>query len=516
MAVRTLVDLVAQARQEYADLPALVVGGETWNYRRLTDALIRLADQLRGAGLKRGDRVVVCNGNSLPTVATFLAAQLCGACACLLPIDTPDDTISYVIGNSGARLFIGAADLIERLRRVSSDAPAPSADAGALRFIDAAHVKDWCETAAAGLPMPTGAALSVDRAMIVYTSGSTGKPKGVVHTHQSVTAALGSLLAYLPYRRGDVVMCALPMSFDYGLYQLLMSFSVGACVVLEREGELPTAILRDLARYRCTVFPGIATLYVLLAGYARAGRFDFSALRFVTNTGMALRATHVSAIRTLFPQAEIYSMYGLTECKRCTYLPPQELARKPDSVGIAIPDTELMVVDADDAPCAVGEIGELVIRGATVMQGYWGDPVATARRIRTHPVHGDRCLYTGDHGWLDADGYFYFAGRGDDVVKVRGKKVVLNQVEKTLYECGGVREAVVLMVSQAGEEDVLTAFWSGDGEATRDGLFAHCLARLERHEVPEAFVRLDNLPKTGNGKIDRTALKKRACVNGPV
>lgn len=224
-------------------------------------------------------------------------------------------------------------------------------------------------------------AISVDLASIIYTSGSTGEPKGVMLSHQNMMAATRSLVNYLEYHHDDTVMAVLPIAFDYGLYQIILAFFVGGTVVLESNNTPPPVVLRHIQQYRCTIMPGLSSLYSLLDIYASKGSFDLSSIRLVSNTGMALRKQHVSMIKRLFPTAKIFSMYGLTECKRCTYLPPDDLDRKPDSVGIAIPNTQIMVVDDNNQPCTAGEIGQLLIRGETVMQGYWRNSEATEKEL---------------------------------------------------------------------------------------------------------------------------------------
>jgi acyl-CoA synthetase (AMP-forming)/AMP-acid ligase II len=213
-------------------------------------------------------------------------------------------------------------------------------------------------------------------------------------------------------------------------------------------------------------------------------------------------------LRELFSGARIYSMYGLTECKRCTYLPPEDLERKPLSVGIAIPNTEMWIVDEHDRRIGPGVVGQLVIRGATVMKGYWGKPEATARKLKPGPLPGEQVLYTGDYCRMDTEGYLYFVGRGDEIIKSRGEKVAPREVENVLMDIPGVREAAVIgvpdeLLGQAVKAFVVMEHGRAIGERE---LQKECQKRLENFMVPKSIVVVANLPMTDTGKLKKTAL----------
>jgi acyl-CoA synthetase (AMP-forming)/AMP-acid ligase II len=352
--------------------------------------------------------------------------------------------------------------------------------------------------------------ISEDLAALIYTSGSTGEPKGVMLTHANMLCALTSLNEYLGSSPEDVVLNVLPLSFDYGLYQMLMAFSVGATLVLERDMTLPLQMVKDIGRYRCTVLPGVPVVFDLIDKCSRFGRFDLSSIRKVTNTGAALLPRHIANLQRIFPRAEIFSMYGLTECKRCTYLPPHLIDAKPGSVGVAIPNTEICVVDETNQPCAPYQVGQLVVRGGTVMQGYWNRPEETRVKIREHPIRGGRCLFTGDYGYLDEDGFFFFKGRMDEVVKVRGRKLIPREVEDALRLIEGVREAAVVCQPTEDDEVQVAAFVESDVAALDErALLSGCQQRLERFQVPQRFVILTRLPRNENGKVDKPELRRR-------
>lgn len=350
--------------------------------------------------------------------------------------------------------------------------------------------------------------MDVGLAAIVYTSGSTGDPKGVMLTHRNMLTAATSIATYLELAEDDVILDVLPLAFDYGLYQLILSCRAGARLVLERSFAFPAKIVGVMKEEGVTGFPGVPTVFALLAEMKSLAPDEFSNLRFVTNTAAALPTKHIELLKRLFPRARIYSMYGLTECKRCTYLPPEDIDRKPASVGIAIPNTEFWIVDEEDRRVGPGVVGQLVIRGATVMRGYWEKPEATARRLRPGPLPGEVVLYTGDYCKTDEDGYLYFVGRMDDVIKSRGEKVAPKEVENALVSIPGVKEAAVIGVPDGVLGQAVKAFVSLESGVTltaRD-LLRGCQVRLEAFAVPTHIEIVTELPHTDTGKIKKTGL----------
>lgn len=508
-----LVEIIRDTDLNHPYRTAFIFKDHYYSYRDVWMRVCSLAAGMRLRGLQHGERIVICLGNHPDSIAAFWAAQKLGACPSLVAVDTPVNKLGYILNNSGARQLL-----------TSSAISAALSDFGLEHFPDLGTIIVAGETCRTEVfialddfvadPVPEAClplqAISVDLASIIYTSGSTGEPKGVMLSHQNMMAATDSLANYLAYRQSDVIIAVLPVAFDYGLYQIILSCHVGATLVLEPDGILPSLVLRHIQQYGCTVMPGLSSLYSLLDTYAARGSFDLSSVRLVSNTGMALRKQHVEMLKRLFSQAEIFSMYGLTECKRCTWLPPVDLERKPDSVGIAIPNTQIMVVNEQHQPCQPGEVGELVIRGATVMQGYWRNPEATAKKIGLHPLYGDRCLYSGDYGWLDDEGYFYFVGRMDEVAKIRGRKVIFSEIEEVLFRHEVVTEAAVIVhTDEHDPEDRIIAFvaMAKPGTLTEAELRQFCLSQLEQYQVPHVFMVMSNLPKNANGKFDKHKLR---------
>jgi long-chain acyl-CoA synthetase len=475
---------------------ALIAGERRVSYRELAAQAARLAGQLRGRGVARGDRVVVLLDNSPETVIAVFAILQAGAVFSVVNPGTKLDKLAYILNNCGAKALLTEP----RLLPIASEAArgAPSVAFTLVTPFDAIAQEQ-------GSDPPAQPGIELDLAMIVYTSGSTGFPKGVMMTHQNVAAAATSITTYLESVPQDIVLSVLPLAFDYGLYQALMCVKVGATLVLEKSFTYPAVLLEKLKSERVTGLPLVPTMAAVLLQMKDIAPGAFPDLRYITNTAAALPPAHIARLQELFPAAKIFSMYGLTECKRCTYLPPEQLALRPGSVGIAIPGTEAYVVDEQGCKAPPGAVGELVIRGAHVMKGYWGDPEATGRALRPGPFPWEKVLYTGDLFRADEEGFLYFVGRKDDIIKSRGEKVSPKEVESVLYEMPGVREAAVIGVPDPVLGMAIKAVVVADAQArlSERDVIRHCAKRLEDFMVPKTVEFRDALPKSDNGKISR-------------
>ncbi|HSJ54484.1 MAG TPA: AMP-binding protein, partial [Anaerolineae bacterium] len=306
---------------------------------------------------------------------------------------------------------------------------------------------------------------------------------------------------------GDVVINVLPLSFDYGLYQLLMVFRFGGTLLLEKGFTYPAAVLKRMEQERVTGFPGVPTILGLLQ-QMDVRTYDLGCLRYLTNTAGALPPAHVARLRAMFPKARFYSMYGLAETKRALYLPPDKVDGRPGSVGIAIPGTEVWLEDEEGNRLGPGQTGELVVRGRHVMRGYWGDEEATRQRFRPGPLPGERVCYTGDLFSMDEEGFFYFVSRRAEIIVCRGEHVAPIEVENVLYALAGVQEAAVIGVPDPIQGQAIKAFVVTDGrEMTEAQVLAHCRRCLEDSMVPKEVVLCQDLLKTASGKIDKSQLQ---------
>jgi acyl-CoA synthetase (AMP-forming)/AMP-acid ligase II len=324
--------------------------------------------------------------------------------------------------------------------------------------------------------------------------------------HSNVIFAASSVTEYLEHGEDDVVLNVLPLSFGYGLYQALMMFQVGGRLVLGRSLAFPAVMLESIQTERVTGFPGVPTIFAMLLQIDLTP-YDLSSVRYVTNAAAALPTSYILELRRRFPRAKLYSMYGLTETKRALYLPPEQLERRPNSVGIASPGTEVWLEDEAGNRLGPGQVGELVVRGRHVMRGYWEAPEATAARFRPGPTPGERICYTDDLFKMDEDGYFYFVARKDDIIKSRGEKIAPKEVEDVLYSLPGVVDAAVIGVPDPILGQALKAFIVSPGAAlTEQAVLAHCKERLEAHMIPKHVEFRTELPKTPSGKIRKADL----------
>jgi long-chain acyl-CoA synthetase len=488
------------------DKVALIAGGARVTYRDLDRASDCLASALVDGGVARGDRVIVFMDNCREAVIAIFAALKAGAVFSPINPSTKADKLAFVINNCRARALITQQKLCAVASAAVAETPsvALTVVAGAREPMLHNAISFEAALAAEATP-PANPGIDLDLAMLIYTSGSTGFPKGVMMTHQSVVAASASITTYLENTADDVILNVLPISFDYGLYQVLMAVKVGATLVLEQSFAFPQAIFARMTAERVTGLPLVPTMAALILQMRDLAPGAFQHLRYLTNTAAALPPSHIARLQALFPSARLYSMYGVTECKRCTYLPPAELARRPGSVGVAIPGTEAYVVDEHGARVAPGGVGELVIRGAHVMKGYWENPEATAQALRPGPHPWEKVLHTGDLFRADADGFLYFVARKDDILKTRGEKVSPKEVENALYGLAGIREAAVVGVPDPVLGLALKAVVALDPQAklTAHDVIRHCARYLEDFMVPKTVEFRDALPKTESGKISR-------------
>ena len=511
--VRLLHETLLASAERVPDREAVVAGAERLTYAELSDRALRLARALQELGVARGDRVAIYMDNSAGCATAVYAAMLAGGVFVVVNPQTKEDKLLYVLDDCEATVLLTEGALTRTALAAAAAAPsvkaviaaaAPAGVEGALAFDD---------VVASAEPDPRPArTIPLDLAALIYTSGSTGFPKGVMMTHQSMVFAAGSISQYLRLGPDERILGLLPLAFDYGLYQLLMNVLEGGTLVLERSFAFPAQIVKRVQEEEATVFPGVPTVYATLLSMRRSMDFELPTVRRVTNTAAALPATFHGEMRRIFPNALLFAMYGLTECKRVSYLEPELLERKPTSVGRAIPGTETMVLREDGTPVEPGETGILYVRGPHVMAGYWRKPEQTAEMIVDGPLPGERMLCAQDHFTVDDEGFLYFVGRTDDIIKTRGEKVSPVEVENSLFDVDGVKEAAVVGVPDDVLGEAIRAFVVLDEGAalTEQDVIAACRTRLENFMVPREVVFLDALPTTATGKVRRKSLLESA------
>lgn len=519
-AIRLLHESLTASARQFPDKPAVVVEGTTYRYADLLDAALRLAAALRARGIQRGDRVAIYMDNTWPCVVSIYAVLLAGGVFLVVNPQTKADKLAFILDDSDALLLLTDSHLAPAFGAVLADAhklkgvicsgkwPLPPNVSATAKNIEPF---DEVLKTTAPLDRPEFV-IPNDLSALIYTSGSTGNPKGVMHTHQSMVFAAESIAEYLRLSGSDRILCVLPLAFDYGLYQLLMAMRLGATLVLERSFTYPAQIFNRMREQQVTVFPGVPTIYAMLLSMHAREKLEFPSVMRVTNTAAALPAAFQQQLREVFPNALIYRMYGLTECKRVCYLEPELADAKSESVGKAIPGTEIFLLTVDGEPVPPGETGILHVRGPHVMLGYWKQPELSARMLKSGSLPGERVLCTQDWFRMDEEGFLYFVGRSDDIIKTRGEKVSPVEVENVLHGMPGIREAAVVGVADTLLGQVIRAYVALEPGATLTDkeIIKYCLSRLENFMVPKEVMFLPELPKTNTGKISKKTLGDKA------
>lgn len=510
-------ELVARAARCWPERTALVDGALHLSYAQLQQRVAALAARLQSWGLAPGTRVAVFLDKSLDAVAACFAATAAGGT--LLPINAllKPVQVAHILQDAQAQVLLTSAARWQALAPLARTCPhlqqvllrdAPGADAPSGTPL----CHPWPRQAPAA-PLAPVARLEGEMAVIFYTSGSTGQPKGVVLSHRNLLAGASSVASYLHNQAEDRLLALLPLSFDAGFSQLTTAFLVGACVVLHNY-LLPRDVLTLMARERITGLTAVPPLYMQLAALDWPEQAAQS-LRYWANTGGRLPQVTLQRLRSQAPAALPYLMYGLTEAFRSTYLPPQEAARRPDSIGRAIPNADVRVLRADGSECAADEPGELVHRGPLVALGYWRRPEETAQRFRPWPAEesglaGERAVYSGDTVRRDSEGFLYFVGRRDEMIKTSGYRVSPTEVEEVLLACPLVAEALVYGQPDAALGShicallVCSAQASGASEDDSAAVLAHCRIHLPAYMWPQQLRwQGQALARGPNGKIDR-------------
>lgn len=502
----TLPDILKISADRFPGKIALVCGNSRLTYRSIELAAGSFSGFLLRHGLAKGDRVAVFLENSSDAVIAVFG--ILGAAGCVVVVNpaTHHRRLGYILNNCSAKFLVTSSNLLDRIEETEQlrmhlpltilTGPPTDCKSG-MSFAQACREEGNVSVHV----------MDIDLASILYTSGSTGVPKGVTMLHRNFIGALDSITSYLHNDAGDVILSGLPLSSSYGLLQLLATFKTGGCLVLEERFGFPYDFINRIKEERVTGFAGTPTLFAILLTMGDVVGTDCATLRFVTNAAAALPASFVPGMQKMFPNAKIYLMHGLTECLRTTYLPPEELERRPTSVGRGMQNVELWLVDEHGVQVPAGTTGEMMVRGATVMQGYWNDPEATSKALVPGRYPWERVLCTGDLFVTDADGYFYFVARKDEIIKTKGEKVSPIEVENILYMLDAVHESRAVGVSdpilgQAIQAEIVLK----KGKTLAIGeVKAHCKEYLEDFKIPKFVKFLDSLPKTEGGKIRRSS-----------
>jgi long-chain acyl-CoA synthetase len=490
----------------YPDKTALVCQNKRVSYSEIDEMANKLANALIEKGLKRQDRVAIYLDNSIETVVSIFGILKADAVFVVLNQTTKTDKLEFILNNCRVKGLVAHSKNKDNIAPILPHIPSletvilTNGENPKGKFLSYEKILSSYSN-----KKPQNKNIDIDLAALIYTSGSTGKPKGVMLTHLNIVSAASSIIQYLENRPDDIILDVLPLSFDYGLYQVLMTFKFGGTIVLEKSFLYPYQVIDLMIKEKVTGFPGVPTIFAILLQLEGLKNHQFEHLRYITNTAAALPVSFIEKIRETFPQAKLYSMYGLTECKRVSYLPPEELDRRPNSVGKGMPNQEVYLVDEKGEKVKSGVVGELVVRGSNVMKGYWELPEETAKVLKPGKYPGEMVLYTGDWFKMDEEGFLYFVARKDDIIKCRGEKVSPKEIENILYQMEGVLEVSVIGVPDdvLGEAIKALIVLKKGSNLTQEEILRHCAGHLEDFMVPQYVEFRESLPKTESGKIKK-------------
>ncbi len=519
-------ELLALSAQRTPQAVALTYGDAHLGYANLDTRVKQFAAGLMGLGLARGERVAIYLEKRFETVVASWGAPAAGAV--FVPVNPllKPEQVAFILRDCHVRVLVTSPERLALLAEVLATCPdlrhVVVTESPAPLAVGPPAQATWGLTAWADLlasaPRPGHRVIDTDMVAILYTSGSTGQPKGVVLSHRNMVAGAKSVAWYLDNTAQDTLLAALPLSFDAGFSQLTTAFHVGARVVLLNY-LMPRDVLKAIVREGVTGLTAVPPLYIQLV------QLDWPAavaekLRYFANTGGRMPLDTLNALRQRVPQAKPFLMYGLTEAFRSTYLPPDEVDRRPDSIGKAIPNAEILVLRDDGSPCAPDEPGELVHRGALVAQGYWNDAEKTAERFKLLAPNApgrqsglqlpEYAVFSGDTVRQDAEGFLYFIGRRDEMMKTSGYRVSPTEVEEILYATQMVGECVAFGVPHpvlGHAIHVVATCAVGTRARGLNDLISECRARMPAYMVPAGIELVPGpLPRNPNGKIDRKRL----------
>jgi acyl-CoA ligase (AMP-forming) (exosortase A-associated) len=513
--------LLSESLKNAPDAVAIRHKDAVFSYAQLAELVAAQARALQAVHLQRQQRVAIFLPKQIETVSSFFAVSQAGGV--FVPVNPvlKAPQVGHIMQDCNVRILVTSKSRFEGLLEVLQNCP----DLHTVILVDCAQAEEkqeelrilgwqeYLDQAGPALLPVTG--IDTDMAAILYTSGSTGKPKGVVLSHRNIIAGALSVAEYLNISSQDRLLAVLPFSFDYGLNQLTSALLTGATCVL-MDYLLPRDVVNALVKYAITGLAAVPPLWAQLADLPWPESID-GHLRYMTNSGGKMPKAVLQKLRAKTPSSQFFLMYGLTEAFRSSYLPPEQIDIRPDSMGKAIPNAEILVVREDGSTCGPHEPGELVHRGSLVSLGYWNDPAKTAERFKPAPGQlaglplTEIAVWSGDTVTMDEEGYLYFVGRRDDMIKTSGYRVSPSEIEEVVYASGLVNEAAAIGIEHAtlGQAVVVVVSVNQDNELNIQQLLDLCKAQLPNFMVPAKIEVLSGLPRNPNGKIDRKLLSNQ-------
>lgn len=495
---------------------AIIIREKEFSYSMLKSSSEKIAAHLINSGIKKGDRVAIYMNNSWESIVSIYGITLAGAVFLFINSQTKAGKLQYILNDCDAKFLISesllsndlsqALENTEKIQQVIITGESEKIKKQPnFELVNFEHIL-LKEKNRVDFPN----IIPNDLASLIYTSGSTGFPKGVMMTHQAMVFTSWSLIEYLRLTEEERIMLLLPLAFDYGLYQLLMTITVGGTLIVEKGFIFPASVYNQIEKTKPTVLPAVPTIFAMMIASNKETGLKFDFIKKITNTAAALPAEFTPDLKKIFPNALIFRMYGLTECKRVCYLEPELVDIKPTSVGKAIPGTEVFLMSEDGRTVELNEPGILHIRGPHVMAGYWNKTELTSEMLKPGKIPGERILCSNDWFKMDEDGCLYFLGRTDDIIKTRGEKVSPIEIENVIYKINGIKEVAVIGIQDKIMGESIVAYVTSHAKVvlSEKEILKECAARLEQFMIPQRIIFLNEMPKSSNQKIDKKELEK--------
>ncbi|MFZ0391625.1 MAG: class I adenylate-forming enzyme family protein [Calditrichia bacterium] len=507
-------EFLEKAALQFPDKPAVWFNGKWMTYREIDEKANQLANYLQRFKVQRGQRVAILYENSFNYIIAYYAILKAGAVTVALNTEITANDLVYLLNDSGSVAIIAQEKYFKMLQNIVEEVPTVKTIVTSASPTDTSYGGKTWENIEKVYETQEKAKISVrsidiDLASIVYTSGSTGKPKGVTLTHLNIVTNTRSIVEYLELTAEDRIMVILPFYYIYGKSLLNTHFFMGGSVVIDNRFAFPNAILDTMKNTQCTGFSGVPSTFSILLNKSSLKKYRFESLRYITQAGGAMAPAVQKEVAITFYPAKLFIMYGATEASaRLSYLNPRDLPRKWGSIGKPIPNVELFPADEKGNPLPIGEVGEIVARGANLMVGYWNDPKETKRALK------NGLYYTGDIGYIDEDGFLFVAGRSKDMIKVAANRVSGKEVEEKILEYPKVHEVAVIGINDEILGEAIKAYVVPKPNHkifSVEELLDFCKGNLAQYKVPKYVEVVESLPKNKSGKILKTVLKEQTA-----